>query len=79
MKITHFYFGLGLPVYERVVSEVEAHRLIGANVVAGFEPVTLTQGADGAPLATPDGAPLTVVTLRGSVDVFGALAFVWRP
>ncbi|MGW3378414.1 hypothetical protein [Streptomyces hydrogenans] len=81
MTITHIFFGLGSPVYERVLSEAEAYRLIGANTVAGFEPVTVTQGADGVPLTTPDGALLKVVALYGASTggVYAALAFTWRP
>ncbi|MGO4636383.1 hypothetical protein AB4225_36605 [Streptomyces sp. 2RAF24] len=74
--ITHFYLGLGLPVYEIALSEVEAHRVIGANVVSGFEPVVISRGADGALLTTPDGARLTVVAVYGTLRVMAALAFV---
>ncbi|MDX2295871.1 MULTISPECIES: hypothetical protein [Streptomyces] len=79
MRITHVFFGLGSPVYEHVLGEVEAHRLIGANVVAGFEAVTVTQGADGAPLTTPDGALLKVVALYGASTggVYAVVAFTW--
>ncbi|MGW3378136.1 hypothetical protein [Streptomyces hydrogenans] len=77
MKITNFYLGLGLPAYEQMLSEAEAHRLIGANTVAGFTPQVFSRGADGQLLTTPDGALLTVVTLSGSVGVASALAFVW--
>ncbi|MFD4392584.1 hypothetical protein [Streptomyces sp. NPDC058495] len=80
MKVTHIFFGLGSPVYEHVVSEAEAHRLIGANTVAGFTPVVITEGADSAPLTTPDGSLLKVVALHGTtVGVYAALAFTWRP
>ncbi|MFJ3099607.1 hypothetical protein [Streptomyces hydrogenans] len=81
MTITHIFFGLGSPVYERVLFEAEAHRLIGANVTAGFEPVTITHGVDGAPLTTPDGSLLKVVALHGTSTggVYAALAFTWGP
>ncbi|MFI8515353.1 hypothetical protein ACIGHB_29915 [Streptomyces sp. NPDC085460] len=77
MKITHFYLGLGLPAYENVLSEAEAHRVIGANTVAGLTPRVFSRGADGGLLTTPDGALLTVVTLSGSAGVISVLAFVW--
>ncbi|MEU8883873.1 hypothetical protein [Streptomyces hydrogenans] len=75
MKITHFYFGPA--PYENVLSEAEAHRLIGANTVAGFESRVFSRGSDGGLLTTPDGALLTVVTLSGSAGVVSVLAFVW--
>lgn len=56
------------------LSPEEAYRLIGANTMAGFEPVVHTRNARGEQLRTRDGNRLTVVALTGSA-VRGILAF----
>ncbi|MCX4657361.1 hypothetical protein [Streptomyces microflavus] len=67
-RIHHQFFG---PVPEARytstdLSEDQAYRLIGANTVAGFEPIVHTLTATGDRMRTPDGQPLTVVALHGT-------------
>ncbi len=71
--ITHQFLG---PVrYEmQGLSLDEAHRMIGANAMAGFTPVVHTRTPDGELLRTRDGHILTVVALHGS-SVAGVVAF----
>lgn len=77
--ISHRYFG---PTPETNyltsgLSHDEAHRLIGANMLAGFEPVAYIRRPDGEQLRTRDGQPLTVVSLHGSSQrVRGVIEFV---
>jgi hypothetical protein len=71
--ISHRYFG-PTPATNYLTSGLshdEAHRLIGANVLAGFEPVAYTRTPAGDHLRTRDGQPLTVVALHGSVGIRG--------
>lgn len=66
--INHRYFGW-TPNTNYVTAGLsleEAHRLIGANTLAGFEPVVYTHTPTGEQLRTHDGHPLTVVALHGS-------------
>jgi hypothetical protein len=66
--ISHRYFG-PTPTASYLssgLSHDEAHRLIGANLLAGFEPVAYTQTPAGDQLRTRDGRLLTVVALQGS-------------
>ncbi|MGW0121756.1 hypothetical protein [Streptomyces sp. NPDC003327] len=75
--VTHFYLGLAPKArYECDLAEKAAYLVIGASVVAGFESVVFTHGAEGRELTTPDGTLLKVVTLFGSCGVVAALAFV---
>ncbi|NUH42888.1 hypothetical protein HUF15_40430 [Streptomyces samsunensis] len=66
--ITHQFFGPDQATRYQIpgLSTDEAHRLIGANLVAGFDPVVHTRTARGDQLRTPDGRLLTVVALYGS-------------
>lgn len=56
------------------LSTDEAHRLIGANTLAGFEPVVHTRTARGEQLRSRDGNLLTVVALTGT-GVMSAIEF----
>ncbi|MDQ0605529.1 hypothetical protein QF037_009962 [Streptomyces canus] len=75
--ISHQYFGptLGAGYLTTGLSHDEAHRLIGANVLAGFAPVAYTRTPAGDQLRTRDGRPLTVVSLYGS-SLMGVLEIV---
>ncbi|MEU3341828.1 hypothetical protein [Streptomyces sp. NPDC006668] len=66
--ISHRYFGWTPDTsYETVgLSLEEGQRLIGANTLAGFEPVVYTQTPAGEQLRTRDGQLLTVVALHSS-------------
>jgi hypothetical protein len=55
-----------LPSGSRLSLE-EAPRLIGANTLAGFEPVVYSQTLAGEQLRTREGHLPTVVALQGSV------------
>ncbi|MGW6488149.1 hypothetical protein [Streptomyces sp. NPDC055056] len=48
------------------LSEDEAHRVIGANLVAGFNTHVHTKDPRGELLRTRDDRPLTVVALHGA-------------
>lgn len=74
-RIAHQYFGptLGAGYLATGLSHDEAHRLIGANVLAGFAPVAYTRTPAGDHLRTRDGNLLTVVALHGSVGIRGVL------
>jgi hypothetical protein len=69
------FAGPVLPAKRTTVSEDEAHRAIGANLVAGFETHVHTKNARGEQLRTRDGRPLTVVALHGA-RVVSAMEFV---
>ncbi|MFE6743882.1 hypothetical protein [Streptomyces tubercidicus] len=74
--ITHQFIG-PTPATRYTVdglSSEEAYRLIGANTVAGFEPVVHTQTPQGDRLTTPDGNLLTVIALHGT-QVMSTIAF----
>lgn len=77
--ISHRYFG-PTPATNYLTSGLshdEANRLVGANVLAGFEPVAYTRTLAGEQLRTRDGQPLTVVSLCGSSRrVRGVIEFV---
>ncbi|MCX5055097.1 hypothetical protein [Streptomyces sp. NBC_00474] len=66
--ISHRYFGPtpNANYLTSGLSQDEAHRLIGANTLAGFEPVLYTRTPVGDHLRTRDGNLLTVVALHGS-------------
>jgi hypothetical protein len=75
--ISHQFFG-ATPATRYTVaglSSEEAYRLIGANTMAGFEPVVHTRTAAGEQLRTRDGNLLTVVALHGT-KVMSAIDFV---
>ncbi|NUK11169.1 hypothetical protein HRW18_24960 [Streptomyces lunaelactis] len=74
--INHQFFGpTPASRYEvRGLSSEEAYRLIGANTLAGFEPVVHTRTGKGDQLRTPDGNLLTVVALHGT-GVMSVLEF----
>lgn len=61
---------------EKGLSVSEAHRVIGANVVAGFTAVVHNKTARGDLLTTVDGDPLTVVSLHGATTVISSFEFV---
>ena len=73
--IAHQYFGptARASYVTTGLSHDEAHRLIGANVLAGFAPVAYTRAPSGEQLRSRDGHPLTVVALHGSVGIRGLL------
>ncbi|AJC62039.1 hypothetical protein [Streptomyces sp. 769] len=66
--INHQFFGPDRSTRYKVagLSSEEAYRLIGANTMAGFEPVVHTRNAKGDQLRTRDGNLLTVVALHGT-------------
>ncbi|MFI9080963.1 hypothetical protein ACIGW8_31595 [Streptomyces sioyaensis] len=74
--ITHQFFGPNRATRYQTpgLSLDEAHRLIGANTVAGFAPVVHTRTAQGDQLRTRDGHLLTVVALHGT-RVMSAIEF----
>ncbi|MEV6332284.1 hypothetical protein [Streptomyces sp. NPDC051909] len=75
--ITYVYFGSTSKTrYVASIGEAEAHQVIGANVVAGFEPVVFTHDATDRQLRTPSGEQMKVMTLNGLVGVVSALVFV---
>ncbi|MFF4542193.1 hypothetical protein [Streptomyces aureus] len=57
------FSGPVLPAMRTRLNEDEAHRTIGANLLAGSEPIVHTKDARGEQLRTRDGRPLTVVAL----------------
>ncbi|MFC8247590.1 hypothetical protein [Streptomyces chartreusis] len=67
-RISHTYFGPtpGTRYVTPGLTQEIACRLIGSNVLAGFEPVVYTRTPAGEPLRTYDGDLLTVVALHGS-------------
>lgn len=74
--ISHEFVGATPATRYNVVglSSDEAHRMIGANMMAGFEPVVHTRTAKGEQLRTRDGSILTVVALHGT-GVMSVLGF----
>ncbi|GAA2330251.1 hypothetical protein ABZ851_32915 [Streptomyces sp. NPDC047049] len=74
--ITHQFIGPSPAARYAVdgLTSEEVYRLIGANTVAGFEPVVHTHTARGDQLRTRDGNRLTVVALHGT-SVMSAIAF----
>ncbi|MFE9007449.1 hypothetical protein ACFYOY_35920 [Streptomyces sp. NPDC007875] len=66
--ITHQFFGPDQATrYQTPGLNVDqAYRLIGANTVAGFEPVVHNRTAAGDQLRTRDGHLLTIVALHGT-------------
>jgi hypothetical protein len=75
--ISHQFFGATPATRYNVagLSSEEAYRLIGANTMAGFEPVVHNRTAKGEQMRTRDGNLLTVVALHGT-KVMSALEFV---
>lgn len=69
------FAGAGLPAMTTPMREDEAHRMIGANLLAGFDTHVHTKDAKGKQLRTRDGIPFTVVALHGA-RVISAMEFV---
>ncbi|WP_432089681.1 hypothetical protein [Streptomyces sp. bgisy095] len=64
--ITRAYLGSNpRPRSESPVAEEEAHRVIGASVLAGFGVTVYTRDAKGERMWTPGGELLTVVAVAG--------------
>ncbi|WP_331751424.1 hypothetical protein OID55_41930 (plasmid) [Streptomyces sp. NBC_00715] len=69
------FAGAGLPAMRTEMSVDQAHRMIGANLLAGFDTHVHTKDAKGEQLRTREGIPLTVVALHGA-RVISAMEFV---
>ncbi|MFF0191051.1 hypothetical protein [Streptomyces sp. NPDC005244] len=69
------FVGPVLPAKRTTISEDEAHRMIGANLLAGFVTHVHTKDARGEQLRTRDGRPLTVVALHGA-RLISAMEFI---
>ncbi|MFF0561518.1 hypothetical protein [Streptomyces sp. NPDC004266] len=80
MTITYTYFGFDpRNRYSAEIDETDAYLTIGANALAGFDPVLYTCDSAGWwPMTTPDGEEMRVVALTGTSGVIAVLAFVGR-